>query len=300
MSEKLSFNHNQDTEEQDPTIPLTGGQPLLNDSILKGYRPIPDKYALTDTDKQNGLEKILYEARDLAANSIGALFSQLEINTELFEHLYKIPLGIDQEENIPGQYVPGVYGIVIGKESEDVQDYLNDNTNQVKSKKHLARTMAHEMIHAFQTVRLSVQDGTDYIFKTIGNTSVGIGVEEGMAEALSNIAVDMYLNNRDLKDAAQNLENFCANQDAPATQMSAKLIHKIRPEQLKNYLMLDQPGNSINELFILFGPSYQLFCQNMKKLYDYENNSKPDNLLQRITAESITNQTGRLIDNAAI
>lgn len=255
-----------------------------------------DEYGLTNEDEKNGLKDFLYGARDTAADAVGNLFSELGIDNKQFEYIYKMPMGLEEGSDIPGAYDPGIYGIIVGRESENVEDFLDDDgTEQTKIQNRLAATVTHELVHSFQTVPSPFLEDS---FDTVGNTVMGwTGLEEGMAEALGNIAVKKQLKNWGLEETAKNLEDVCAERDMPATQMSARLIRKMKPEQLSWYLTCGQTGEakSNNKIKKAFGPSYEAFCQNMINLHDYECEI---NHLSDDTKKKLVEQTTKFIDNA--
>ncbi len=252
-----------------------------------------EEYAMTDEDKESGLESFLYEARDTAAKAVGNLFSEIGIDSNQFQFIEEIPIGLEEDSDMAGVYDPGIYGIVVGRDSDEIEEfYDSEGDERQKVRNRLSVSLAHEMIHSIQTTPSNyLEDGYD----TVGNTVMGWkGLEEGMAEALGNIAMKMYLKNTNLKETAQDLEEACAKRDMPATQLAAKLIDKMGTDTLKWYIICAQTGEyrSNNQIQQLFGSSYNTFCKNMTVLYDCEIYGNLDNNKK----QSLLNQTSDIID----
>lgn len=260
------------------------------------WTPLSEEYNFLPSDEKTGLKDFLYGARDLAASSLAQLFGKLDINQSRYQHLKDLPLGIESDSDIPGVYDPGIYGIIIGRDSDAVADYdFADSEDLPKLQRQLSVTIAHEMIHALQTVPSLV---TPDSFDTIGNTIMGwSGLEEGMAEALANIATMMSTKNASLEDSAVKLEHFCIDNDLPATAASAHLIQNLDPSSLSWYLT-PEDSNQIernNKFQQLFGSDYNIICQNFNHLYDHEIDHNP---LPNETVNSLLAQTSAIIDRA--
>ena len=252
--------------------------------------PMADEYTPTDEDSRTGLIKFLYEARDTAAKAVGNLFSSVGAETD--KYIYDMPIGIEEDSDVSGAYDPGVYGIVVGRDSEDVLEFQESNGENIRLRNRVATTMAHEMIHAEQTVPA---DFPVESFDTVGNTMMGwYGLEESMTEALGNIAMNMQVNNQSLEESARKLEERCMNTTMPATQMAAKLIQKMGPELLKWYLTCakDENRKSDNKLESTLGDRYRIFLQNMTKLYEHEIDEDVD----ESDYQNLLQQTEQIID----
>lgn len=275
---------------------LLGSLACINTTMPRGWRHISDKYAPSDEDKQNGLTEFLYDTRNTAAKAIGDLFFKVGLKPEQYSYIYGMQIGIDEESDAPGAYYPGLYGIIVGRYSDEIFNFVDsDQEERQKIKNNLAATMAHELIHSIQTVRLTLpKDG----FATIGDVMAGWkdGLDEGMAEAFGYIAIEIYNNESSIEEAAQKLEKFCVTADAPATQMSARIIHKMKPELLSWYLGCAQTEEykTKNPLQEAFGDSYNPFLKNMVRLYSYENNNDID----EDELKGLVGQTTEMIDNA--
>ena len=276
---------------------LTSDEVISYNNIPNEWVPMADENILTKEDENNGLKDFLYEVRNSAADAVSNLFTSLGIEKEQFKYMYEMPVGLEEESDMTGMYYPGIYGIVLGRNSEDIKEFLNGNEEtRKKLQKRMTATMVHEMIHSFQTVPSNILEGG---FDTVGNTTKGwVGLEEGMTEALSAIAVKMQINNWGLKETAQNLEEVCTKRDMPATQMAARLIRKMKPQLLKWYLTsgINNDASSNNEIEKAFGASNSTFCKNMELLYEHE---QYDNLSEN-TKERLVEQTMHLIDEATI
>lgn len=284
LVEKLMFT-NEDNIKKEPDC--DSGEALLDKYIPAGWARMDDEYELVEEDEKNGLKDFLYGARNVAANAVSNLFSELGIDSEQFKYLYKIPIGLEEKSDMAGIYEPGCYGIVIGRNSKEIEEFSDGKTNKEKLQKRLASSITHEMIHSFQTVLLP-----DDKYGTVGDAVMGWkeGLEEGMAEALGSIAMKMSIKGCGLIETAQDLEDYCAENDMPATQMSARLIRKMKPEQLRWYLTCGKTGEakSNNQIKKMFNASYDNFCRNMVSLYDDEcKGNLPNNVKNLMVYQTI-------------
>ena len=256
-----------------------------------GWIKMADEDDLTESDKANGLAEKLYEARDTAADAVGNLLSEIGVDRDYYRHIYKIPIGLETDSDEPGAYDPGIYGIIIGRETDEIialsstEHYKSDTAEKVQ--KRLAATIAHEMIHAIQVVKFP--EGSILEHGNLSNAVRGYGgLEEGMAEALGQIAMYKQTNGGSINEAAQALEDFCAEHDAPATQMSAKLIKSASPALLSWYIKCAQTREyteNKNMLKRVLGASYDDFLEGMDTLYDYEIGDGDDDGVPECLAE---------------
>jgi len=243
-----------------------------------GWDAMPEGYEIGD----GRLKDALYESRDIAARAVANLFSEIGVEKELYGHVYDMPVGlIDDPDYIKdaGSYDPGIYAIMLGKESKDVcelggllsSETFSEEDFAEKVKRRIADSMAHEMVHSVQTVPDCY--GIDGFFGTIGDTMMGWhGLEEGMTEALGNIAMKMHLKNMSLSAVSEDLEERCKKEQMPATQLSARMVRKMSPELLKWYLSCAQTGSykGENKLQSALDGDYAVFLKNLNRLYKIE------------------------------
>ena len=159
----------------------------------------------------------------------------------------------------------------MGRDSDDVVECQEgNNIIRKRYRNRFATTIAHEMIHVIQTVPSTYPKGT---YKTVGDSVMGwAGLEEGMAEALGNIAMGIEIKGWGFEEAARNLEERARSGDAPLTQVSARLAYKMSPELLNWYITCGQTGEyeNNNKLREILGSSCKDFLRNMVILSDYE------------------------------
>lgn len=259
-----------------------------------GWSSLPEEFKLTDEDEKKGIANVLRESRDIASNALKKLFSVIGVKEEYYSHTSGMPIGINRKSYITGEYRAGLYGIVMGGESEDFLDFVDGKIDEEKAKKRFSQTMAHEMVHSVQTG--TIKYGTIDTFNTIGSMiGKGKGFEEGMAEALSNIALKTRNESEiSLADAASDLEAFANDYDVPCTQVAAYFISKAPKELLSWYITCAQSGEwkKENKLKKALGENYDQFLTNMNALHEYEEETGgPENV------QEVVNQTKQMIDN---
>ena len=262
----------------------------------ESWTHLAEEYDFSEEDKANGLEKFLYESKNIAAKAAGNLFFEVGLKPQDYQYVIDTPLGLDRESDAPEKYYPGEYGIVVGRKSKQVEAFLEGNDSE-KLKNTLAVTFVHEIVHMMLTDKITyIPDGP---FGTVGNTVIGwYSFEESMAEAIGMIAIEKQLKDLGLDEAAKDRETVCADHDMPATQIATRLINKAGPGFLKWFLTCAQTGecHTNNIVEKAFGPDYKLFLENTKKLLSYEE-EKLD--LTDAQKELLVNQTTQIIDNNA-
>lgn len=285
---------------------VPGGEAGKN-QLPHGWYAMPEECEI----EEGKLKDALYESRDLAAQAVGNLFSKIGVGIGIYDHIYKIPVGLMQNNKEPddaGDYLPGVYAVFCGEKSDDVCD-LNDllgygdsldEEDIARLKRRIAGTMAHEMVHSVQTVsnvfNNFIPDGLAFV--NLGGDRGAIpdweGLTEGMAEALGFIAMNMYLKNMELSVASEALEEECRKRQAPATQLSARMVRKMDPELLKWYLTCAQTGSykGENKLQGALGSDYTVFLKNLNRLYEIEVSEQP----MKPSDVEITQQMEKIID----
>lgn len=260
-----------------------------------------EEYEIDDED--NGeLKEFLEKSKGIAIKSLETMFSSIGVDKKYYDYIYGMPVGLDEDSEIPGEYHPGTYGIIIGVNSSELADFYSgkEETKRMPGAG-MAEVIAHEIIHSVQTVPIKLHevDGPDDIYHdTIGRKFKGWhgGFEENMTDALAEIAVGMTIYNKNLQDVAEQYESFLAKENEgimPGNQMAARLIRKMDPELLKWYVTCAQDNDyEEDRIRKLMGEDGDEFIENMNMLYKYQIDDRKD----ADTIAIITKRTQELID----
>lgn len=288
------------------------GEKIGSTAMPPHWARMAPEYEPTQADIGNGMVETLETARDTAYDTVDNLMQKFNVPSRYYDFMARMPIGLDKTEN-SGECMPGNFGIIIGRDSPELYNWdWQDEEEREHTGKKVAGSITHEMMHTVQalvsedglpstigplmalnlyqvaqppeSLRQTIYDGWD-------------GVEEGMTEALSMIARKIRRHPMGVDEAAADFEDFCAEHDAPATQVGAHIIRRFSPDDIRWYLTAAQSGDYRNDRFaFIFGRDYFKFLGNMDQLYKYEIGSPERGLKTKDDAEEILKQTLELID----
>ncbi len=226
-------------------------------------------------------EKLLLKAKYTAVETLKHFFNMLNLDPNLFNHIYNIHIGTNYNLKGVAEYDIDNFQILIDNEYLDLllKDIDKDGIDEITTQ--LAHTIIHEMIHANRTILI---DGNiDLPCYFIKNENAYY-LEESFTEALASII--MQSRHHSFNDSCD-----AVIQDKKSridVIIMAKLI-KQGNTNLIRWFLTSSYQDYYNDYFNdLFKEDYKEFLELSNKLFNHTNNRTP------ITKEEI-NKSKELI-----
>ncbi len=115
-----------------------------------------------ENQRELELEKLVERTHTIAVESLRNFFSLLDLDPDLFKHLYDIEMNFDEDEDL-ASYSPITNEVSLNKqEYEDALYDIEDNPHRREDiEANLAVSIVHELIHANRTVLIN--NGVDLL-----------------------------------------------------------------------------------------------------------------------------------------
>ncbi len=207
---------------------------------------------------------VINEAKELAINSIKLFLTKLNINPNELEEIYNIDIKVNQLAKDEGEYDHKNNTIVLSEDyiTDTIDKMEQDNENRNRYIVDVARTIAHEMMHAnldrIKIVKPNLNDSLETFMYQFG-------FEEAITSVLSTIIIGTR---KDLKLDINPLIERIRNNDAYAKyeKVGALIFNNLGADMLKTCMTANYDEYLSGE----YGDDYSKIVTSVGQLYSLE------------------------------